>query len=276
VSRVPVGDARPTTWQFEWAARTDCGLVRRENQDAYGVFADLGLFLVADGLGGHRGGQVASRMAVDVVRTALASGLAENVTPVIGPGGLASTGARRLLRAFDDANASIWRAARDPERHGMGTTIVALLFDPDTDVAAVCHVGDSRMFRLRGDEITQLTEDHTMVQRWVREGRIRPEEAAISPHRHVVTHAVGTQVDVQPAMHLERPRVGDVLLLTSDGVHDSVTPAEMAAVVRAPTGGLEQACQRLVDVADERGGVDNATVVMVRIRECPPGTGPVA
>jgi serine/threonine protein phosphatase PrpC len=272
---VPVGDACPTAWQFEWAARTDCGLVRRENQDAYGVFTDLGLFLVADGLGGHRGGQVASRMAVDVVRTALASGLADDVTPVTGPGGLASTAARRLLRAFEDANASIWNAAREPERHGMGTTIVALLFDPDTDVVAVCHVGDSRMFRVRGDEITQLTEDHTMVQRWVREGRIGPEEAAISPHRHVVTHAVGTQRDVQPAVHLERPQVGDVFLLTSDGVHDGVTPAEMAAVVRAPTGGLEEACQRLVDVANERGGVDNATIVMVRVRGCPSGS-PVA
>src|SRR5262249_41130171 len=148
----------------------------------------------------------------------------DDLTPMTDPRGLVSLGARRLLRALDDANGSIWEAGRDPERRGMGTTIVALLFDRGYDVVAVCHVGDSRVFRVRGDEVVQRTEAHTVVQQWVREGRIAPDEAAKSPHRHMITQAVGTQEDVQPAVRLERPEVGDVFVLTSDGIHDSVTP----------------------------------------------------
>src|SRR5258706_6029709 len=247
------------TWRLEGAVRSDKGLVRKENQDAYGLFTDLGLFVVADGLGGHQGGQVASRMAVDVVRAALAATLDEDLTPMTDPRGLVSLGARRLLRALDDANASIWEAGRDPAQRGMGTTIVALLFDRGYDVVAVCHVGDSRVFRVRGDEVIQLTEDHTVVQQWVREGRIAPEEAAKSPHRHMITQAVGTQEEVEPAVRLERPQVGDVYVLTSDGVHDSVTPEEMAALVRGATGGLQRACCQLLGRCYQRGGRENRT-----------------
>ena len=204
---------QPATWRLEAAVRSDKGRVRKNNQDSYGFFPDLGLFMVADGLGGHQGGEVASRMTVDVVHDVLAATHDDDdMTPMTDPHGLVSLGARRLLRALDDANASVWEAGRDPERHGMGTTVVALLFDRDYDVLAVCHVGDSRVFRMRADEVVQLTEDHTVVQQWVREGRIGPEEAARSPHRHMITQAVGTQEAVNPALRLERPQLGDVFV----------------------------------------------------------------
>jgi protein phosphatase len=221
--------------------------------------------MVADGLGGHQGGEVASRMTVEVVHDALAATHDDDMTPMTDPHGLVSLGARRLLRALDEANATVWQAGRDPERHGMGTTVVALLFDRSYDVVAVCHVGDSRVFRLRADQVVQLTEDHTVVQQWVREGRIGPEEAARSPHRHMITQAVGTQEAVQPAVRLERPQVGDVYVLTSDGVHDSVEPGEIARVLRATASNLEQACLQLIDLANERGGRDNSTVLLVRV-----------
>jgi protein phosphatase len=256
---------RAGSWRLEAAVRSDKGRVRKNNQDSYGFFPDLGLFMVADGLGGHQGGEVASRMTVDAVRDALAASHDDDMTPMTDPQGLVSLGGRRLLRALEEANASVWDAGRVPEYHGMGTTVVALLFDRGYDVVAVCHVGDSRVFRMRGGEVVQLTEDHTVVQQWVREGRIGPEEAARSPHRHMITQAVGTQEAVEPAVRLERPQVGDVYVLTSDGIHDTVTPDEIAAVLRGARSKLEQACMELIDLANQRGGRDNSTVLLVRV-----------
>ena len=256
---------RAGTWRLEGAVRSDRGRIRVINQDAFGFFPELGLFMVADGLGGHQGGEVASRMTVDVMHDVLAADPEDDMTPMTDPQGLVSLGARRLLRALDEANASVWEAGRDPERHGMGTTVAALLFDRAYDVVAVCHVGDSRVLRMRADEVVQLTEDHTVVQQWVREGRIGADEAARSPHRHMITQAVGTQEAVQPAVRLERPEAGDVYVLTSDGVHDSVGPQEIAGVLRAATTSLEDVCFQLIDLANQRGGRDNSTVLVVRL-----------
>lgn len=256
---------RAGTWRLEGAVRSDRGRVRKINQDAFGFFPDLGLFMVADGLGGHQGGEVASRMTVDVVRDVIAADPDDDMTPMTDPQGLVSLGARRLLRALDEANTSVWEAGRDPERHGMGTTVAALLFDRAYDVVAVCHVGDSRVLRMRADQVVQLTEDHTVVQQWVREGRIGPDEAARSPHRHMITQAVGTQEAVNPAVRLERPAVGDVYVLTSDGIHDSVGADEIAGVLRATKASLEEVCFELIDLANQRGGRDNSTVLVVRL-----------
>jgi protein phosphatase len=250
-------------WELHAAARTDTGRVRTENQDAHGLFPSLGLFVVADGLGGHQGGRFASRMAVAVLRDELAMPSDDDLTPVSDTRGLVSLGARRLTHALQQANARVWDAARDASRQGMGTTVAALLFDSRYDVVAICHVGDSRIFRVRGREVTLLTEDHTVVQQWVREGRIPAADAATSPHRHMITQAVGTQETLAPAMRLERPEIGDVFLVTSDGVHDRVQPDEMATVVREANADAEIACFRLVELANERGGRDNATALMV-------------
>jgi protein phosphatase len=252
------------SWRLEGAVRSHVGRVRTENQDAFGFFPDIGLFLVADGLGGHEGGRQASTLAVDVVRDNVAAVADDDLTPISDRTGLVSLGARRLLAAVVEANGRVRDAARDLARRGMGTTVAALLFDRGYGVVAVCHVGDSRVFRLRNGELLQLTEDHTVVQQWVKEGRMLPEEAASSPHRHMITQAVGTQESVRPEVLLERPADGDVYVLTSDGIHDQIPPDEMVTALTESRGDLEMACLRLIELANARGGRDNSTVLLVR------------
>jgi protein phosphatase len=254
----------PARWRTDAAAHSDVGRVRKENQDAYGVFPDLGFYVVADGLGGHRAGDVASRMAVDAVRDTLAGMDDDDLTPVTDPHGSTSIGGRRLVIAVEEANRCIRDASRDPAHAGMGSTVAAVLFDQRYDVVAVCHVGDSRVFRVRNGVIEQLTEDHTVVQQWVREGRMAAADAQISPHRHMITQALGTQELVRPGLRLERPEPGDVFVLTSDGVHDLVQADEIGRVVREASGDLTRTCVRLVELANDRGGRDNSTAVAVR------------
>lgn len=250
--------------RLQAAARTDVGTTRRENQDAFGVFPDLRAYVVADGLGGHRSGSVASTLAVQAIRDALAAGADDDLTPLTDTQGRSSICGRRLVLAVEDANARLRRESDAPERRGMGTTVAAVMFDALYGVVAVCHVGDSRVFRIRDGGIEQLTEDHTVVQEWVRAGRLAPEEARASPHRHVVTRALGSQDTVRPTVRLERPADGDLYVLTSDGVHDVLASDEIAAVVRDSAGDLDVACASLVALANERGGRDNATAVAVR------------
>jgi serine/threonine protein phosphatase PrpC len=254
----------PARWHTDAAARSHVGRVRKENQDAFGVFTDLGFFVVADGLGGHKAGEVASRMAVDTLRATLESTDDDDLTPVTDPRGSSSIGGRRLVIAVEEANRRIRDASHDPTHAGMGSTVAAVLFDDRYGVVAVCHVGDSRVFRVRGGAVEQLTEDHTVVQQWVREGRMGAEEAKTSPHRHMITQALGTQEMVRPGLRLERPEPGDVFVLTSDGVHDLVRPEEIGRVVVETGGDLERTCTRLVELANERGGRDNSTAVAVR------------
>ncbi len=251
-------------WRTDVGAYSHVGRVRKENQDAYGVFPDLGFFVVADGLGGHRAGEVASRMAVDTLRAALESTDDDDLTPITDPTGSTSIGGRRLVIAVEEANRRIRDASRDPAHAGMGSTVAAVLFDERHDVVAVCHVGDSRVFRIRAGSVDQLTEDHTVVQQWVREGRMAADDAQTSPHRHMITQALGTQDLVRPGLRLERPQPGDVFVLTSDGVHDLVPREEIGRVVAGETRDLERVCLRLVELANERGGRDNSTVVAVR------------
>ena len=261
MSTRPSGPAR---WRTDAAAHSDVGRVRKENQDAYGVFPDLGFFVVADGLGGHRAGEVASQMAVETLRAALTATDDDDLTPVTDPHGSTSIGGRRLVIAVEEANRCIREASRDPAHAGMGSTVAALLFDQRYDVVAVCHVGDSRVFRVRNGAVEQLTEDHTVVQQWVREGRMAAADAQISPHRHMITQALGTQDLVRPGLRLERPEPGDVFVLTSDGVHDLVQADEIGRVVSETSGDLVRVCIRLVELANDRGGRDNSTAVAVR------------
>jgi protein phosphatase len=203
-------------------------------------------------------------MVVEAIRQAVAATNDDDLTPVTDRHGLVSLAARRLILALEAANREVREAAADPARRGMGSTVAAVFFDRSYGVVAVGHVGDSRVFRVRHGTIVQLTEDHTVVQQWVREGRIAPEEAATSPHRHMITQAVGTQEDLQPALRLERPEPDDIYLLTSDGVHDAASPDEIATVVREAEGDLELACLKLIALANQRGGRDNSTALLVR------------
>lgn len=234
----------------EYAWRTDIGRVRARNEDSVAVDAAAGLLVVADGMGGHNAGDVASRMAVDGVLAAMQRDAADEEP-------------QRLLAALRHANDAIYDAAgEDYERSGMGTTVVAAWLRPTGVLAA--HVGDSRLYRLRGGAIEPLTRDHTQVQDLVDRGILTPAQARVSGRRNMLSRALGTyrEVEIDCAAHPCAP--GDVYLLCSDGLTNMVEDGEIAEIV-STTPSLAAAADRLVTLANERGGRDNITVALARL-----------
>ena len=224
--------------------RSDTGRRRRANEDAF--YARAPLFAVADGVGGAQAGEVASGIAVEVLQ----QGLPDD-------GGSVE---ERLRARVEEANARITALARaDDERAGMATTLtVAYVGEHELSVA---HVGDSRLYRLREGSFERLTDDHSMVEELVRQGKITPEEADEHPQRSIITRALGREAGVQPDSHTWRGRDGDLYLLCSDGLTSMVSEADVAAIVR-DTPSLERAGRALVDAANAAGGRDNITVVL--------------
>jgi len=232
------------------AGLSDVGLRRQSNEDCYALDRDLGLFLVADGMGGHSAGQVASELAAEaavrVVRTleGASAGLAE-----------------KLRYAVAGANREIYTAAESrPELAGMGTTLVALLSDGDR--VALAHVGDSRAYLLRQDRIRQLTDDHSLVAEMVRRREIPESAAREHPHRHVLTRALGVRRAVEPDLAELTPAPGDTFVLCSDGLTGHVRDEEIAEFVRSDPD-PDAVCRKLVAEANARGGEDNVTIVLV-------------
>jgi serine/threonine protein phosphatase PrpC len=232
-------------------AATDVGRVRANNQDQLLVAEPL--FAVADGMGGHAAGEVASETALDALHRVFAA--TETRSP------------ESVRSAVRSANRAVWDAAESREElRGMGTTLtgVALVPSDDGEVVAVVNVGDSRTYRMRAGELTQITADHSLVAELVAEGRIRPEEAETHPQRHVLTRALGVYPDVDVDLLTFEPRVGDRYLLCSDGLSREVTDAQVASVLRR-LDNPQDAARELVDMARENGGSDNITVVLVDI-----------
>jgi protein phosphatase len=232
------------------AALTDVGLRRRANEDRYALAADLGLYLVADGMGGHTAGQLASELAAEAAVNALR-------TLIDAPASLTD----KLRYSVSAANREILSTAQaKPELSGMGTTLVALL--AGTERIALAHVGDSRAYLIRGGRIRQLTDDHSLVAELVRRQEISAHAARGHPHRHVLTRALGVRRSVEADLAELTPAANDSFVLCSDGLTTHVSDEEIAAtVLGAPD--LEGACDRLVDMANARGGEDNITVVLV-------------
>jgi protein phosphatase len=233
------------------AARSDIGRRRKANEDCYTLEADLGIYLVADGMGGHTAGQVASQLAAEGAVAALRT--------------LASASAslaEKLRFAVAAANREIFEAARaKPELAGMGTTLVALLAGGER--IALAHVGDSRAYLIRAGRIRQLTDDHSLVAELVRRREITESAARGHPHRHVLTRALGVRSAVEPDLAELTPVEGDVFALCSDGLTGLVKDEEIAEVV-ADNEDLDAACAALVELANERGGEDNITVLLAR------------
>jgi PPM family protein phosphatase len=237
------------------AARTSKGRVRSSNEDAFGLEAAHGIYVVCDGMGGAAGGEVASRLAVDVVLERMSAD----------PGG--ESGRERLHEAIAEANRVVLeRADREPGLSGMGTTLVALLLGAEagSGPALVAHAGDSRCYRLRGGKLERMTQDHSLVDEQMRLGAMTAEEAARSPLRSVITRAVGTQASVTEDVTEMRVEAGDMFLLCTDGLTREVNEEEIARVLEAEAD-VEQAAQKLVDAANEAGGRDNVTAVVVGI-----------
>jgi protein phosphatase len=231
------------------AAHTDVGLRRRGNEDRFAVDPELGLCLVADGMGGHSAGQVASTLAVATVLGTLRER----------KGSDAST-SEKLRAALEDANRAIYQAARqNPQYGGMGTTIVALLVEGER--AAVAHVGDSRAYRVRAGRIRQLTDDHSMVGELLRRNEITADEAREHPQRHVLTRALGVRGHVQPDLAELTLAPGDRFVLCSDGLTNHLDDPEIAKLASEFVD-LEACCAALVALANRRGGEDNITVAV--------------
>lgn len=238
---------------MEWivASRSDPGRKRSVNEDFFAIDEKLGLFVVADGLGGHVAGRRASELGVGVfVETVAAEG--EDAPLAL------------LRSAFSQANHAIRSlAAVDPHLRGMGTTLAALwLRDGE---ALVAHAGDSRLYLFRSGALHALTMDHSLVGERVARGELTTEQARIHPSRHVITRAVGVLDSVAPDVASLRPHKGDVFVLCSDGISSQLTDDEIRdCLLESPTD-LARASRELVDLANARGGEDNATVVLVGI-----------
>ncbi|MGE4089349.1 MAG: PP2C family serine/threonine-protein phosphatase [Candidatus Binatia bacterium] len=250
------------------ALRTDTGKVRAKNEDASGFFPEAAFFIVADGMGGHMGGEVASTLTVETMHVALQETQGEDLTPITTQNGWCSVAGRRLFLALQRANHKVFeKSQQDPSLNGMGTTVAAVLFDRDESVASICHVGDSRVYRIRNHQIECLTEDHSLVQQLLREGKIRPQDVKTSPHRHILTQAVGVGPLVQPTVRLERPETGDIYLLCSDGIHGVIDDDMLLQLTLQNYPDLQKTCDALVNLANERGGRDNSTVILLSYDE---------
>jgi protein phosphatase len=232
------------------AAGTHVGRRRRINEDRFAVAPELGLYLVADGMGGHTAGQVASELAAEASLRAIRTLQDASVSP-----------AEKLRFAVASANRAIFEAARErPELAGMGTTLVAMLATEDR--VALAHVGDSRAYLVRGGRIRQLTDDHSVVGELLRRREISAEAAREHPHRHVLTRALGVRPGVEPDLAELSPAAGDVFTLCSDGLTTHVRDEEIAKSM--DEADPQAAVDGLIELANARGGEDNITLVLLR------------
>lgn len=252
--------------RLRFAADTHIGRKREHNEDSVALPDGMRLAIVADGMGGHASGEVASRMAVDVVtnyyrRTADTQTL---TWPYKVDRDLRAE-SNRMTSAIMLANIEIWeRAQKEGKSKGMGTTCVAMSVLDDAIV--IGHVGDSRVYRLRGAAFTQITEDHSLINDYVKMKRVTPEEAESWPQKNVIVRALGMKESVQVDILTETPIAGDLYLLCSDGLTGMLTDAQIAHIVRAERD-LDTAVNKLIEAANEEGGGDNISVILARIEE---------
>jgi protein phosphatase len=236
------------------AACTDVGLRRQANEDCFATAPDLGLYLVADGMGGHKAGRVASELATEHALRAIRALQGSTASP-----------AEKLRQAVSCANREIHETARnDQSLSGMGTTLVAILATPER--VALAHVGDSRAYLIRGGRIRQLTDDHSLVGELVRRHQISEADAREHPHRHVLTRALGVTSETQPDLAELTPAPGDTFVLCSDGLTTHLRDSEIRDLIQQEAD-LQKSCDALVARAIQRGGVDNITVVLVRLED---------
>ena len=244
---------------LEMATATHAGKVRSHNEDSLAADAGVGLAVLADGMGGYNAGEVASGIAVAMISAETQKALGAL------RGGLDVARREKLL--FDQltrANNAIFRASQNQPRYaGMGTTLVAALWY-DNHVIVV-HVGDSRLYRLRSGRLEQLTRDHSLLQEQIDSGLITREQARHSPGRNLVTRAVGIDSEVEPEVHSYPVEAGDIFLMCSDGLNDMVCDGDIERTLASLQANLPQAAQQLVQQANDNGGKDNVSVILVRV-----------
>jgi len=250
---------------LEIFSQTHTGMVRSHNEDSVASEPVCGLVVLADGMGGYNAGEVASGIAVSVVVTEVGHRLL-NASPVerIEEDG-DELGVSLLRDNIQKANASIFHAAQSqPQYAGMGTTIVSGLFYDNR--VAVGHVGDSRMYRLRGEVLETITRDHSLLQEQIDSGLISVEDARFSKNKNLVTRAVGIDADVEPEIHVHDVLLGDIYLLCSDGLNDMVEDEDIQSTIYALQSNLPLAASQLIQMANDNGGRDNVSVILVKVR----------
>jgi serine/threonine protein phosphatase PrpC len=250
--------------RVRFAGLTNIGRKREHNEDSIFLPTDDRLAIVCDGMGGHASGDVASSLAVDTIVEHFRETAASQVLtwPYKVDRDL-RTHVNRMRTAVMLANLEIWeRSQRDSRFKGMGTTCVAMYFLDDTVV--VGHVGDSRCYRLRQHEMVQLTEDHSLINDYIKMKRVTAEEAEQWPHKNVIVRALGMKDSVQVDIISEPPKVGDVYMICSDGLTGMLADPQIAHIMDTERD-LDRAVERLIDGANEEGGVDNISAVLARI-----------
>ena len=249
------------------AGRTDVGLQREHNEDSYCLLEQHGLFIVADGMGGHRAGDVASRMATETIASFFNTTAREDATWPFHYDPTLSAAENRLVTGIKVANKSIYEAsARSREHQGMGTTVVSMLFSPQARRIYVGHVGDSRCYRVRGETIEQLTQDHSLLNDYLRAMPDLTEEQKEELPRNVITRALGMTESVQVDVCQDEPRHGDVYVLCSDGLTGMISDREIRDIVNSsPDPG--EAAEKLIALANAHGGEDNVTAIVARVQQ---------
>jgi serine/threonine protein phosphatase PrpC len=235
------------------ASMTDTGRVRKNNEDSFFVDGRIGLLIVADGMGGHNGGEVASRIAVDTISGLIAAELASENGP--------ENPDRMIRYAVEQADARIREQAdTDPDLQNMGTTLVLALCRGS--VIHLAHVGDSRAYLIRNGEIRQLTEDHSLLAQMLKDGQIAKQDAPNFRLRHIVTRSLGNRVASEAEVSTVEWRAGDYLLLCSDGLTNMVEDSELRSFIAAGGADIQRSCREAIDRANRNGGKDNITAVL--------------
>lgn len=239
---------------LQMVSRSDSGMVRTHNEDAVATHPAIGVAVLADGMGGYNAGEVASGMATAVISTELEQGLIEGRKSI----------SELLETVIGHANESIYRAAESqPQYSGMGTTLVMAVFR-DNHIS-VAHIGDSRMYRLRGDVFECVTRDHSLLQEQIDSGMITEEDARRSQNKNLVTRALGVDPVVEPEIHTYEVETGDVYLFCSDGLNDMVENEDIELTLKALSANLDLAAEQLVQMANDNGGRDNVSVILVKV-----------
>jgi protein phosphatase len=257
------------TQALEIASCTDPGMVRSHNEDSIAADGANGLVVLADGMGGYNAGEVASGMATTVITTEMQHLLGKIRPFELDPETGKPVATRMIREQVLKANTSIYQAAQSqPQYAGMGTTLVVCLFYDNK--VLVAHLGDSRLYRLRGEGFGQITRDHSLLQEQIDSGLISAEQAKHAQHKNLVTKALGIDPQVEPEIHEYETRPGDIYLLCSDGLCDMVSDEDIAMALQSLGANLKLAAQHLVQAANDNGGRDNVSVILVRVlREYP-------
>ncbi len=255
--------------KFDFAELTDTGRVREHNEDAIGTSGDIGLMVLADGMGGYNAGEVASGIAVQIVTDLATEGAMREERDDIDPHSGMMRQSIVLRDAIYRANKIIYQTAQSQSNcEGMGTTIVACMFYDNK--ISVAHVGDSRAYRMRGGQLDQVTLDHSLLQELVDRGFYSAEEAQRSTNRNYVTRALGVEPTVEVEIHEYEVLPDDLYLLCSDGLCDMVEDDDIHLTISTFNDSLDVVGQQLVDLANDHGGRDNVSVMLAQVKEAFP------